>query len=155
MDKKTDIPLIESLFKRLDVRERAIKAFILSCQGANQREIGKIIGVSRTTANNYLGRIKKAGAVLHLEGVEELKQKYIIRKELLIREGFKDLTSLGDDPKFARERSQIRREISHHLDTLADAFWRTAKKEEKVSEESPLSLVREWVHSGKLPGDEP
>lgn len=86
MDKKPEIPLIESLFKRLDVRERAIKAFILSCQGANQREIGKIIGVSRTTVNNYLGRIKKAGAVLHLEGVEELKQKYIVRKELLIRE---------------------------------------------------------------------
>ena len=109
--------------------------------------------MSRKTVNNYLGRIKKAGAVLHLEGVEELKQKYIVRKELLIKEEFKDLATLGDDPKFARERSQIRREISHHLDTMADAFWRTAKKEE-VTEESPLSLVREWVSTGKLPRDD-
>ena len=153
MDKKAEIPLIESLFKRLDVRERAVKAFILSCQGVNQREIGKIIGVSRTAVNNYLRRIKKAGAVLYLEGVEELKQKYIVRKELLIREGFKDLAALGDDPKFARERSQIRREISHHLDTLADAFWRTAKKEE-VPEESILNLTRKWIAHGKLPGDD-
>ena len=41
----------------------------------------------------------------------------------------------------------------HHLDTLADAFWRTAKKEE-IQEESPLTLTRAWICRGKLPGDD-
>lgn len=151
MNNKEQRVLIEDLFKQKKSKERAIRIWFLRVEGKSISEIAEKEGIGRTAVWNYLNKIKRTGAVLQTEGLTEMKEIYKTRKELLIVGAFKDL----EKAETITERSKIRRELSHHLDTLADAFWRTAKKEEKVSEESPLSLVRQWVTHGKLPGDEP
>ena len=149
MNNKEKKVLIEDLFKQRKSKERAIRIWFLRVEGKSISEIAEKEGIGRTAAWKYLNKIKKAGAVLQTEGLTEMKEVYKTRKELLIVGAFRDL----EKAETVTERSKIRRELSHHLDTLADAFWRTVKKEE-VPEESPLTLTREWIAQGKLPRDD-
>ena len=142
-------PLIEDLFKLKKSKERAVKIWFLKVEGHSNAEIAKILKTSKTNVFNYLRKIKETGAVLTNEGLDEMKRIYLDRKELLIKKVFEDL----EKAETINERVKLIRLLSHLIDTQADAFWRTLK-EEKVSEESPLSIVRQWVSTGKLPGDE-
>jgi DNA-binding CsgD family transcriptional regulator len=133
--------LIENLYERKDTKERALKIWLLRIEGNTQTEIAKKLHISRTTVWNHLKKIKETGAVLTYEGINEMKQLYRDRKELLIRETFKQYHAATD----VNTKLKALRELNKIIDTTADAFWRT-HKEETLSEKSPLDEVREWIH---------
>jgi len=137
-------PLIESLFPTRKTQERAITIWLLRIEGLTQDEIKDKLKISRTTVWKYLKKIKEAGAVLSYEGINEMKQTYKDRKELLIRKAFKELSKAertGDKVKIIKTLSSL-------IDTEADAFWRT-HKEEPITPESPLSMTRAWIHEAE------
>ena len=136
--------LIENLYKTKDAQERAIEIWLLRIEGFTQKEIAKRLNISRTTVWKHLKKIKETGAVLSYEGIDEMKQKYKDRKELLVKKAFKEL----DKAEKTNDRIKLIKIISHLIDTEADAFWRTHKEE--VVKESPLELVREWIHKAEL-----
>jgi predicted ArsR family transcriptional regulator len=142
-------PLIENLYKTKDAQERAIQIWFLRIEGYTETEIAKKLNISRTTVWKHLKKIKETGAVLTYEGIEEMKQKYKGRKELLIRRAFKEL----DTAQKINDKIKLMKLISHLIDTEADAFWRNVKREE-VEEESPLSMAREWIHGAAAKEEE-
>ena len=145
-------PLIEKIFQRSDVIERATKTVLLKAQGLTQKEIAEKLEIAQSTVSQYLKKIRATGAVLTYKNVEQMSEEYRVRKELLVKKLFRLIAEAETNGEIGTVATLIRT-LNQTLDSEADAFWRTTKKEE-VSEESPLSLTRQWISRGIPPDSE-